>query len=254
MNMKLKFFIAGAAIVAGLASAVSCQDLSKDLTALQNKVKSLESTVQNLQDKIDGGAVITSVTPTNSGIVITLSNGNKYEITNGTNGKDGAAGTNGKDGKDGKDGSVVTIGENGNWFIDGEDTGLAAQGEDGVPGAFYVPNPETGCFDVYTWDEEKGEYVVTPTEISFLAPGTITAVYDPETGVLTLFNVEGGEGELGIVTIGGTASEVATIETGYCHHRRHRFRGCYHRIRELSQGQPRRAVRNCSCYGQCRFR
>ena len=210
--MKLKFFIAGAAIVAGLASAVSCQDLSKDLTALQNKVKSLESTVQNLQDKIDGGAVITSVTPTNSGIVITLSNGNKYEITNGTNGKDGAAGTNGKDGKDGKDGSVVTIGENGNWFIDGEDTGLAAQGEDGVPGAFYVPNPETGCFDVYAWDEEKGEYVVTPTEISFLAPGTITAVYDPETGVLTLFNVEGGEGELGIVTIGGTASEVATIE------------------------------------------
>ena len=212
MNMKLKFFIAGAAIVAGLASAVSCQDLSKDLTALQNKVNSLESTVQNLQAKIDAGAVITSVTPTNSGIVITLSNGNKYEITNGTNGKDGAAGTNGKDGKDGKDGSVVTIGENGNWFIDGEDTGLAAQGEDGVPGAFYVPNPETGCFDVYTWDEEKGEYVVTPTEISFLAPGTITAVYDPETGVLTLFNVEGGEGELGIVTIGGTASEVATIE------------------------------------------
>jgi hypothetical protein len=141
--------------------------------------------------------------------VITLSNGNKYEITNGVNGKDGSNGTNGKDGKDG---SVVTIGENGNWFIDGEDTGLAAQGEDGVPGAFYVPNPETGCFDVYAWDEEKGEYVVTPTEISFLAPGTITAVYDPETGVLTLFNVEGGEGELGIVTIGGTASEVATIE------------------------------------------
>ena len=210
--MKLKFFIAGAAIVAGLASAVSCQDLSKDLTALQNKVNSLESTVQNLQDKIDGGAVITSVTPTNSGIVITLSNGNKYEITNGVNGKDGSNGTNGKDGKDGKDGSVVTIGENGNWFIDGEDTGLAAQGEDGVPGAFYVPNPETGCFDVYAWDEEKGEYVVTPTEISFLAPGTITAVYDPETGVLTLFNVEGGEGELGIVTIGGAATEITSIE------------------------------------------
>ncbi len=145
MNMKLKFFIAGAAIVAGLASAVSCQDISKDLTALQDKVKSLESTVQNLQAKIDAGAVITSVTPTNSGIVITLSNGNKYEITNGVNGKDGTNGKDGKDGQDGKPGSVVTIGENGNWFIDGEDTGLAAQGEDGVPGAFYVPNPETGC-------------------------------------------------------------------------------------------------------------
>ena len=212
MNMKLKFFIAGAAIVAGLASAVSCQDISKDLTALQDKVKSLESTVQSLQQKIDAGAVITSVTPTNSGIVITLSNGNKYEITNGVNGKDGSNGTNGKDGKDGKDGSVVTIGENGNWFIDGEDTGLAAQGPAGEDGVFYVPNPETGCFDMWEWNAETETYDVTPTEISFLAPGTITAVYDPETGVLTLFNVEGGEGELGIVTIGGTASEVATIE------------------------------------------
>jgi hypothetical protein len=208
MNMKLKFFIAGAAIVAGLASAVSCQDISKDLTALQDKVKSLESTVQNLQDKIDGGAVITSVTPTNSGIVITLSNGNKYEITNGVNGKDGT------NGKDGKNGSVVTIGANGNWFIDGEDTGMAAAGQDGTPGEYYVPNPETGCFDKYVWVEENGvgAYVKEATTISYLAPGTITAVYDPETGVLTLFNVEGGEGELGIVTIGGTASEVASIQ------------------------------------------
>ena len=89
MKMKLKFFIAGAAIVAGLASAVSCQDLTKDLTDLKSKVASLEATVQSLQAKIDAGSVITSVTPTNSGIVITLSNGNKYEITNGTNGKDG---------------------------------------------------------------------------------------------------------------------------------------------------------------------
>ena len=210
MNMKLKFFIAGAAIVAGLASAVSCQDLSKDLTALQNKVKSLESTVQNLQDKIDGGAVITSVTPTNSGIVITLSNGNKYEITNGVNGKDGSNGTNGKDGKDG---SVVTIGENGNWFIDGEDTGMAAAGQDGTPGEYYVPNPETGCFDKYVWVEENGvgAYVKEATTISFLAPGTITAVYDPETGVLTLYGVEGGAGEQGIVVIGGAATAVTDI-------------------------------------------
>ena len=210
MNMKLKFFIAGAAIVAGLASAVSCQDLSKDLTALQNKVNSLESTVQNLQDKIDGGAVITSVTPTNSGIVITLSNGNKYEITNGVNGKDGSNGTNGKDGKDG---SVVTIGENGNWFIDGEDTGMAAAGQDGTPGEYYVPNPETGCFDKYVWVEENGvgAYVKEATEISYLAPGTITAVYDPETGILTLYGVEGGAGEQGIVVIGGAATAVTDI-------------------------------------------
>ena len=208
MNMKLKFFIAGVAIVAGLASAVSCQDLSKDLTALQDKVKSLESTVQSLQQKIDGGAVITSVTPTNSGIVITLSNGNKYEITNGVNGKDGSNGTNGKDGKDG---SVVTIGENGNWFIDGEDTSMPAAGQDGTPGEYYVPNPETGCFDKYVWVEENGvgAYVKEATTISFLAPGTITAVYDPENNCVVLYGVEGW---IGGYVIGGGAS-ASTLES-----------------------------------------
>ena len=198
--MKLKFFIAGLAVVAGLASAVSCQDLTKDLTDLKSKVASLESTVQALQSKIDAGAVITSVTPSNSGIKITLSNGNSYEITNGVNGKDGANGKDGKDGKDGADGtpgSVVTIGDNGNWFIDGVDTGLAAQGEDGAdgtPGAFFVPDPETGCFDMFVWDPEKGEYVSTPTEIPFVAEGTLTAVYNPLTGVVTLYGIEGYEG------------------------------------------------------------
>ena len=206
MNMKLKFFIAGVAIVAGLASAVSCQDLSKDLTALQNKVNSLESTVQNLQAKIDAGAVITSVTPTNSGIVITLSNGNKYEITNGVNGKDGT------NGKDGKDGSVVTIGANGNWFIDGEDTGLAAAGQDGTPGEYYVPNPETGCFDKYVWVEENGAgaYVKEATTISFLAPGTITAVYDPENNCVVLYGVEGWIGGY-VIGGGGSASTLESI-------------------------------------------
>ena len=52
---------------------------------------------------------------------------------NGVNGADGKDGLNGKDGVDGKDGStpVITIGENGNWFVDGVDTGVKAQGEQG---------------------------------------------------------------------------------------------------------------------------
>lgn len=39
-------------------------------------------------------------------------------------------------GEDGKDGHspVVTIGSNGNWFVDGNDTGINAKGEDGAPG------------------------------------------------------------------------------------------------------------------------
>ena len=217
MNMKLKFFIAGVAIVAGLASAVSCQDISKDLTALQNKVASLESTVQSLQAKIDAGAVITSVTPSNSGIKITLSNGNSYEITNGVNGKDGTNGKDGKDGKDGTPGSVVTIGANGNWFIDGVDTGLAAEGKDGADGKdghgeYYVPNPETGCFDKYVWVEENGEgaYKKEATTIPFIAEGAITAVYDAENNCVVLYGVEGW---IGGYVIGSSVSP-ATQPTG----------------------------------------
>ncbi len=42
----------------------------------------------------------------------------------------------GQDGTNGKDGvsPTVTIGNNGNWFIDGVDTGKKAVGQDGVNG------------------------------------------------------------------------------------------------------------------------
>ena len=41
---------------------------------------------------------------------------------------------NGKDGIDGKDGITPAIGENGNWFIDGVDTGMSSQGTEGPQG------------------------------------------------------------------------------------------------------------------------
>ena len=52
----------------------------------------------------------------------------------GTNGRDGVDGKDGKDGADGKgdkgdegdSGLTPSIGENGNWFIDGKDTGVHA--------------------------------------------------------------------------------------------------------------------------------
>ena len=55
---------------------------------------------------------------------------------NGSDGKDGVNGSDGKDGKDGVDGKTpeIKIGENGNWFIDGVDTNVKAQGEKGDKG------------------------------------------------------------------------------------------------------------------------
>ncbi|MGN9714564.1 BapA/Bap/LapF family prefix-like domain-containing protein, partial [Acinetobacter variabilis] len=54
----------------------------------------------------------------------------------------------GKDGSNGKDGTVVTIGTNGNWFIDGVDSQVAAAGKDGVSptikdGVWYIGEEST---------------------------------------------------------------------------------------------------------------
>ena len=48
-----------------------------------------------------------------------------------TNGKDGAQGIQGEQGPKG-DTPVINVGENGNWFIDGEDSGVKAVGVDGL--------------------------------------------------------------------------------------------------------------------------
>ena len=76
---------------------------------------------------------------------------NLYELTalKGADGRDGADGINGKDGvdgkdgkdgadglngADGKDGNTPFIGENGNWWIGTNDTGVKAEGKDGSAG------------------------------------------------------------------------------------------------------------------------
>lgn len=52
------------------------------------------------------------------------------------NGEDTGIPAQGKDGQDGQDGEMpnITIGLNGNWYINGEDTGVPAKGQDGQDG------------------------------------------------------------------------------------------------------------------------
>ncbi len=63
---------------------------------------------------------------------------------------EGVDGAPGKDGAAGTIGSVITIGENGNWFIDGTDTGVSAQGPKGDKG-------DTGATGPQGPQGEKGE-------------------------------------------------------------------------------------------------
>ena len=64
------------------------------------------------------------------GYNIRLSDGTAMTLMSGTDGKDGA------DGSDGKDGATPSIGENGNWWVGSEDTGVPAtiRGKDGADG------------------------------------------------------------------------------------------------------------------------
>ena len=129
------------AVLAIFVAFTGCKDYDDDISSLESKIGNLQQALNGIQSKIDGGAVITNVTSDGGGITITLSNGQNYKITNGEDGK------NGKDGAAGADGSVITIGDNGNWFIDGVDTELPARGPMArkVPTVLTVPMASITC-------------------------------------------------------------------------------------------------------------
>ena len=212
-NLFLKVFLF--TVIATMVTFTACKDYDDDIDHLQDQITSLKATVDQINSAVSAGAVITDVTSTASGIKVTLSNGKSYDITNG---KDGINGVNGVDGKDG---SVVEIGENGNWYIDGVDTELPARGpkgETGAPGADGADGKDgingtdgkdgaDGKDGVYYYPNEDGFWYMvdgeteTKTEMTWLPAGTITAVY--ADGVVTLFNVDGTDGpiKLGSVSI-----------------------------------------------------
>ena len=243
MNKKFKNLFLAGAIVLGLAGvAVSCTDYDGDINDLTERVKKLESTVSDLQTAINNGAVITDVTPITNGVKVTLSNGKSFDVTNG------------KDGNDGKDGSVVTIGANGNWFIDGKDTGFASKGDkgdkgdpgkdgkdgapgkdgkdgnDGAPGTpgkdgvdgkdalqiWYQPctdksDANYGKWVKYTYDPASKETTSEVTNIDVFPEGTITAVYDEESGKITFHNVEGAKDGVVEISLLTTVKSLALI-------------------------------------------
>ncbi|MDE6154602.1 MAG: DUF4988 domain-containing protein, partial [Muribaculaceae bacterium] len=178
---------------------VSCKDYDDDIDNLQGQIDAINVSLSKLQDLIDSGSVIKSVTNTSTGVEFLMSDGKTYTVTNGKDGEAGAPGTS------------WTIGADGFWYKDGEKTEFKAIGQDGAvgpqgpagtpgtpgtpgapgaPGApgengkYYVPNTETGCFDIYQ-DGKK----VESTEISWRpAAGEnkgVTAVYTGNQLILT---------------------------------------------------------------------
>ncbi|MDE7146033.1 MAG: DUF4988 domain-containing protein, partial [Duncaniella sp.] len=167
MNKKFINGLLLATLVVGSAgSFTSCKDYDDDIDNLQSQIDGINVTIGQLQELISSGKVIKDVTSNADGVVITMTDGKTYTITNGKNGANGA---------DGKNATVWTINSDGYWCEDGKVTEWKAVGTDGKNGTdgtngtngtdgtngtngqngeYYVPNVETGCFDIYR-DGEK---------------------------------------------------------------------------------------------------
>ncbi len=106
------------------------EDLNTRVSALEDKVAQNEAAIKALQTAVNQGVYIASVTENADGWLITLTNGDKYQLNHGKDGKDGTNGTNGTNGKDGKDGdSWIT-----NVAIEGDIVVITtAQGELRIP-------------------------------------------------------------------------------------------------------------------------
>lgn len=176
--MKRKYFSAllmGALTIASVSTFTSCKDYDDDISGLQSQIDELSKIVKDIQSQIDNGAILTDVTNVENGVKISLKkdgNPKEYTITNGTNG------TN----------YIWTIGDDGYWYLNDKKTEYKAKGdkgENGTNGKYYLPNPATGCFDIYQ-DGNK----VESTQIAYTSTkeNIITATWEKD--VLTLLGVK----------------------------------------------------------------
>lgn len=128
---------------------------------------------------------------------VTYSNGYQdfFTVTNGKQGEQGIQGIQGVKGQDGHT-PIITIGSNGNWYIDGVDSFIKAQGVKGDNGIGIVSIEKTftdGLVDTYT---------ITFTD----SATTIFTVTNGEQGIQGIQGVKGQDGHTPIITIGSNGN------------------------------------------------
>ena len=216
MNKHFKLILAGAAIVAGLAGAVSCQDLKGELENLSSKVTNLEGKITALESAINAGELVKDVRSVADGIEVVTGKAT-YKITNG---KDGAAGPAGAAGAAG---DAWTIGDDGYWYKNGTKTDYKAIGTDGKDGKdgkdggsgaaadviYYVPNGN-GTFDKYV----NGQRVDYTPVISYLSDAGVTAV---KTATQLILNFKDADGNPVSYTMNllGELKSLVTVPQAY---------------------------------------
>ena len=211
MNKKfLNVALFGTLIAVSSSTFTSCKDYDDDIDGLTNRVSAVEGTLSQLESLIKKGAVITDVKSTANGVVVTLSDNNSFTLTNG---KDGAAGAAGAAGKNG---TVVTMGTDGYWYVDGKKTENPWKGEKGNDGVAGTPGADGVTPDaVYFYPGTEGAAAGYWVKVTVKADGTkteevqtttwapkssetVSAVWDTENGYLTLNGVAGSEAPIKI--------------------------------------------------------
>lgn len=245
MNKRyLKVALLAAVCASMPFSFTSCKDYDDDINNLQNQINAVNTSVAELKKIVEDGTVITAIEKTADGILVKTNKGD-YTITNGEDadvwkigadgfwylngskteyravgetgpqgpqgepGAPGAQGPQGEAGAQGPQGETGATGAQGPQGETGAQGPQGPQGETGATGNYYKPNPETGCFDIYNSDGQ----LVGHTDISYGAPGKLSAVY---TGTSVIFTgVEGVENGRVEITIGVPVGSLVFIPSVY---------------------------------------
>ena len=170
MNKKFINALLFSAALLSTGMVSSCKDYDDDIDALETRVTTLEEAMKTLEAKFDAGKFITSfaANSSNTGYVLTLSDGSTLEIKNGENGATGAAGQNGTTWEiDETTKEWVKVNPDGSR----ENTGIIAegqkgeQGEQGEPGEPGQPGKDGHSPYInetnqkwMVWNDETGKY------------------------------------------------------------------------------------------------
>ena len=225
--MKRKYFSAllmGALTIASVSTFTSCKDYDDDISNLQQQIDSNAKAIETIQNLIKGGGLVTGVTETSDGITVKLSDGKSVTISNGKDGAPGTAWTIGADGywyengkktdnlargpqgEKGEKGDQGVKGDKGDQGVKGDKGDQGVKGDKGDAGTsasaasyeYFVPNAESGYFDIYK-DGKK----VKQSNVQFVSetPNSITATLDKQNLILT--GVKGISGEKVVISLTG---------------------------------------------------
>lgn len=208
MNKKfVGALLLGSLIMAG-GTFTGCSDYDDDINSVNERVDEVRSTLEALQTQVNKGATISGVEKTDNGVVVTLSDGTTFELTNGQDGVDGTTWTIGEDGywyKDGTKTDYQAIGKDGEKGEQGEQGPAGPQGPQGEPGTpgssvaggiYYYPGTE-GEFEGFWVKVEidaEGNKTESNSGVAWTNPvaGGVSVVWDIYSETLTVDGVEEG--------------------------------------------------------------